>query len=66
MRWIILFTSRKFVSSVLFVVGSVTMAIFGQNFGLEENIVDSIVTIAGAVSALVGYRIALKTPTEEQ
>ena len=59
-----LLLNRAFISGLLVVIGSILTAVYGKDFGVDEKLTETILTITGAIANMAGFGIALTTPTK--
>lgn len=57
-----LFTNRAFISAIFILGGSLAM-VWGRSINFDEQLIDALVTIAGALLTAFGYAGALYAPS---
>jgi uncharacterized membrane protein len=65
-KLIALLLNRAFVSALLIIAGSILTAIYGKDFGVDEKLTETILTVVGGIATAFGYVGALTAPTSEK
>ena len=53
MKWITLFANKAVISALFIIAGSIAM-LWGQSINFNEQLIDAIVTVAGAIAQVLG------------
>ena len=66
MKWLSLLTNRAFVSAVMIIAGNILMLIYGRDFGLDEKLTETIITVAGGILQAMGFTGAVTYKKEQE